>query len=57
VSNVTLPSESELKQEFRPGLLGGVVAIVAGKQPFVAVPYYAWSNRGRGEMTVWIKTE
>jgi hypothetical protein len=21
-----------------------------------AVPYYSWANRGRGEMTVWIKT-
>ena len=23
------------------------------KQPFVAIPYYAWANRGKGEMTVW----
>jgi len=21
-----------------------------------AIPYYSWANRGRGEMTVWIKT-
>jgi DUF1680 family protein len=21
----------------------------------VAVPYYAWGNRGQGEMAVWIK--
>jgi hypothetical protein len=23
-------------------------------QPFMAIPYYAWANRGRGEMIVWI---
>jgi hypothetical protein len=23
------------------------------QQPFVAIPYYAWANRGKGEMTVW----
>ncbi len=23
------------------------------KQPFVAIPYYAWANRGKGEMMVW----
>jgi hypothetical protein len=22
-----------------------------------AVPYYSWANRGRGEMSVWIKSE
>lgn len=21
--------------------------------PFVAIPYYAWANRGKGEMTLW----
>ena len=23
------------------------------KQPFFAIPYYAWANRGKGEMQVW----
>jgi uncharacterized protein len=23
------------------------------KQPFVAIPYYAWAHRGPGEMMVW----
>ncbi len=23
------------------------------KKPFVAIPYYAWANRGRGEMMIW----
>ncbi len=24
------------------------------RQPFTAIPYYAWANRGAGEMVVWI---
>ena len=24
------------------------------EQPFTAIPYYAWANRGRGQMLVWI---
>jgi DUF1680 family protein len=27
----------------------------AASRPFMAVPYYAWGNRGQGEMAVWIK--
>jgi hypothetical protein len=23
-------------------------------QEFTAIPYYAWANRGKGEMLVWI---
>ena len=23
------------------------------KKPFVAIPYYAWANRGKGEMMIW----
>jgi len=25
--------------------------------PLTAIPYYAWGNRGMGEMTVWIREE
>ncbi|NSW76874.1 MAG: hypothetical protein HPY68_08925, partial [Candidatus Atribacteria bacterium] len=25
------------------------------KIPLRAIPYYAWGNRGLGEMTVWIR--
>ena len=24
------------------------------QQEFTAIPYYAWANRGSGEMTVWL---
>jgi DUF1680 family protein len=52
----------ELTAEFKPDLLGGV-EIVKGRgvdktsgatRPVVAVPYYAWNNRGTGEMAVWL---
>jgi len=26
-------------------------------QDFTAIPYYAWANRGPGEMTVWIPNQ
>ena len=69
VRNLMLPDTSALSAEFRPKLLNGVT-VVSGKayglafdaagaiarteQPFTAIPYYAWANRGRGEMLVWI---
>ena len=45
-----------LRSRFRADLLDGVEVITGdGNRPFVAVPYYAWNNRGQGEMAVWIK--
>lgn len=68
-SNIVLPGNTVFSSEFRPDLLDGVTVlkteatvIVADdkankvntvEQPFVAIPYYAWANRGKGEMTVW----
>ncbi len=66
VFNLFEPQLKSIKAEFEEGLLGGVVTLTgnAGKfingrksssnQPFKAVPYYSWNNRGAGEMTVWI---
>ena len=52
-----------LTHEFRPALLGGVEVVKGqgtqgpGTQgPLTFVPYYAWDNRGVGEMAVWIPT-
>ena len=55
--------------EFRPDLLNGV-SLVKGRavglaydergavqrteQPFAAIPYATWANRGRGQMAVWL---
>ena len=69
VRNLVLPDTASLTAQFQPDLLGGVVAVkstatafsldAAGRvakttQPFTAIPYYAWANRGRGEMIVWL---
>jgi len=69
VLNLMLPDAEPLRAEPRPRLLNGV-EVIAGhalaysadasgnvtsrKQPFVAIPYYAWANRGPGEMSVWL---
>ena len=69
VRNLLLPDAGALQSAFRPDLLGGVQVVTGravslaydgeGKvtrreQDFTAIPYYAWSNRGPGEMTVWL---
>jgi hypothetical protein len=65
VMNLLLPDSAPLKAEYRKDVLNGVV-VVTGKalalrsdgkpvqRDFVAIPYYAWSNRGQGEMAVWL---
>jgi DUF1680 family protein len=69
VRNLVVPPDAPLSSEFRPDLLGGVQVIkgravglafdAGGKivktpRDFLAIPYYAWANRGRGEMVVWL---
>jgi len=69
VRNLMLPETSKPIAQFRPDLLGGVSAVKARavalvydaqgrvttkEQDFTAIPYYAWANRGRGQMVVWI---
>jgi len=69
VRNLLLPDSAKLTAEFKPDLLSGVTVIKArafglsydaqgkvlkNEQEFTAIPYYAWANRGRGEMLVWI---
>jgi hypothetical protein len=71
VRNLVLPDSSKLTADFRPDLLDGV-EVVKGQavalakdaqdnvrrttQDFTAIPYYAWANRGKGEMIVWLAT-
>jgi hypothetical protein len=69
VRNIVLPDTSELTAEFRPDLLRGVEVIkgrafglredakggiVRVEQPFMAIPYATWANRGPGQMIVWL---
>jgi hypothetical protein len=61
LTRLALPPGSDLRAEPCPGLLGGVTilagqALADGQRPttLTAVPYYAWQNRDKGAMTVWI---
>ncbi len=54
-------NNAPLRAEHHPEVLGGVTvlrgrALTDGQQPvaLTAVPYYAWCNREKGPMTVWI---
>jgi DUF1680 family protein len=68
VRNLMLPRSEDLVATFKPDLLHGVTEVqgravalafdAQGKvtkteQQFTAIPYYAWANRGRGQMMVW----
>jgi DUF1680 family protein len=53
VSDLVLPNNSDLQPVVRPDLLEEVTTLV-GKD-MTLIPYYAWANRGKGEMTVWIR--
>jgi DUF1680 family protein len=61
VLDLAISDEAVIAAETRPDLLGGITTLrgritnAAGKERLLtAVPYYAWSNRGPGEMAVWL---
>jgi DUF1680 family protein len=56
--DVVLPLDAPLASEFRKDLLNGmeVVTTRARERTVTAIPYFAWANRGKGEMAVWIPT-
>jgi DUF1680 family protein len=69
VRNLMLPDDQSLTATFEPALLNGVETIqgrafrvsknadgslMKTEQDFKAIPYFAWANRGRGEMAVWL---
>lgn len=57
VFDIALPPGVTFTPAMHPELLGGVTTLTAkvGERTITAVPYYAWANRGRGEMVVWVK--
>lgn len=73
VSHLVLPDENDLAIEKREDLFDGVAVItgqatalygqgedkphLSKQQAFVAIPYYAWAHRGKGEMAVWLPRE
>lgn len=68
-SNLVMPMNTEFQATFNPELLHGVEVlkskvpavvienngqtIQTREQNFVAIPYYSWANRGKGEMMLW----
>ena len=70
-SNIIMPEDTRFTSEFKPDLLNGVMVLKAEvpavvvsnntistlKQPFTAIPYYSWANRGKGEMMVWFPAQ
>lgn len=56
LKDVTIPLDAKLTSTFERNLLGGVQVVTGhvGDRTITAVPYYAWNNRGKGEMEVWV---
>ncbi len=71
--NIVVPDSATFDSGFRPELLDGVQVIrgdveailedsrgedaPTGPHRLTAIPYYAWANRGMGEMAVWMARE
>ena len=69
VMHLTLPDDAAFEPQFRPDLLGGVTvlrgtgkaslrradrSVATEAAALTAIPYYAWCNRGAGQMQVWM---
>ena len=64
VLDLSLPDDAAVRPKPRPDLLGGLTSLETtartpdGKtRPVAAIPYYAWSHRGPGEMAVWLRRQ
>lgn len=71
--DIVVPDDVVFDSEFRPNLLDGVQVIQGDVEAIredsrgedaptaphrlTAIPYYAWANRGMGEMAVWMARE
>jgi hypothetical protein len=57
VHRVKISPEPQWAAGYQPELLGGLVAVSGRTREgarFRAIPYYAWGNRGRANMAVWL---
>jgi hypothetical protein len=70
VQNIMVNDKAQVRETFNKDLLNGVLMLTAqgnatkrqlnsdvllkSEQSVNAIPYYAWNNRGSGEMEVWI---
>ncbi len=73
VQNIVVDKNATVKAVCKPALLNGITVLemkgsstkrqlnsnelLYSEQIVTAIPYYAWANRGPGEMTVWIPGE
>ena len=71
--HIVVPDDASFESEFRPDLLDGVQVIrgvveaiqedsrgesaPTAPHRLTAIPYFAWANRGMGEMAVWMARE
>jgi DUF1680 family protein len=69
-ANIIVPSHTSFTTKYQPQMLNGVTVLQADlpvisitadgqnistkKSKITAIPYYAWANRGRGEMVIWL---
>ena len=68
-ANMIIPDNAMFTTEYKPDLLNGVVILKSNlpsvvidndgtsvstvNKAFIAIPYYAWAHRGKGEMMIW----
>ena len=68
-SNIIMPQQVSFTTDFHKDMLNGITTVSATvpvvmvdsvsneiktiQKTFTAIPYYAWANRGKGEMMVW----
>jgi len=62
LTDLTVPMTAVFTGSFKADLLGGVETLTTTvknldgtTRKVLAIPYFAWANRGRGEMIVWAK--
>lgn len=51
---VTIEGSAHVRKPLGAGLYASAAAPAAKEFPLTLIPYYAWNNRGVGDMTVWI---
>jgi len=58
IFNIKIPKNQDFEISHEPNLLDGIIIIkgnISEGKKFIAIPYYAWNNRGPTKMQVWNK--
>lgn len=56
VLGLELDEKDKMQVAFKTDLLSGIT-VISNQADFTAIPYFAWANRGKGEMGVWFKVK